>query len=114
MASMRAQVLRSGKVHRVGQGAIGAGFPVLPAGPRGAGEHFLTIRSEDDLRVYGHRAGGAVDIADHILRNGGEARECLERPRDQTGLAFACLSRFFFCLAASFAAFCFWPLFLSF
>lgn len=32
----------------------------------------------------------------------------------QTWLGFACLSRFLFFFAASFAAFCFWLLFLSF
>ena len=57
-------------VHGVGQRAVGAGLPVLAAVPRGAGEDLLALRAEDELGVLGDRAGGPVDVADHVLRNG--------------------------------------------
>ena len=60
------------KVHRVCEGAIGAGFPVLPTGPGRASEHFLTHGAEDDLRVFGPRRISDPWIADN--RPGGYDR----------------------------------------
>ena len=57
-------------VHRVGQRTVGARLPVLPAAGVRAGQHRLPRRGEDELRVLGHRAGGPVDAADHVLDDG--------------------------------------------
>ena len=73
------------------QRAVGARLPVLPAGPGRTGQHLLSQRGEGDLRVLGHRAGGAVDFADHLLRDGGRRPQELARFAvegvDDTGLA---------------------------
>ena len=67
-------------IHGVGQRAVGAGRPVLAAGPRGAGQHFLSERGEDDLGVLGDGTGGAVDAADDVLGDG------RRRPQELAGL----------------------------
>ena len=59
------------EVHQPGQGAVGARLPVLAArGERRADQHFLALPPEDQFAVLRHHAGGAVDVADHILRDG--------------------------------------------
>ena len=70
-----------GEVHGVGEGAVGAGLPVLAAGPARAGQQLLAEGREDDLGVLGHVAGGAVDVRDHVLGDGGVG------PQELAGLA---------------------------
>ena len=78
-------------VHRLGQGAVGAGLPVLAAGPARAHEHLLLQLGEDDLGVLHRAPRGLVDVDHHVLRHrrpGPEelARFAVQRV-DEAGLA---------------------------
>ena len=56
-------------------------LPVLAAAGVRAGQHRLARRGEDQLGVLGHRAGGPVDAADHVLDDGRRG------PQELAGLA---------------------------
>ncbi len=68
-----------GEVHGVGEGAVGAGLPVLAAGEGRAREDLLALAAEHDLLVLGDGAGRAVDAAHHVLGHRGP------RPQELAG-----------------------------
>ena len=66
-----------GEEHVAGQRAVGAGLPILAAEIARTDEDGLAELGEHRLDILGHLSGGAVDVADHVLRHGGGGPEKL-------------------------------------